>query len=178
MQSNDGFTVTDNLENDVINNNELNEEKLKQNCQSYDIITSPVWNVHPAGLPNKIMTNYDLYSLDHFKKDIDIIIDIIKEKHQEYYLPLLESLYSTTCIFANIAIMKREYFHEYCEFAFGVLFEAESRISIDEYDSYQQRIWGFVAERLINAYVIYAQKKYKNIKIKTAGMLYLTEKIH
>lgn len=176
LQSNDGFTVTDNLENDVINNNELNEEKLKQNCQSYDIITSPVWNVHPAGLPNKIMTNYDLYSLDHFKKDIDIIIDIIKEKHQEYYLPLLESLYSTTCFFANIAIMKREYFHEYCEFAFGVLFEAESRISIDEYDSYQQRIWGFVAERLINAYVIYAQKKYKNIKIKTAGMLYLTEK--
>ncbi|MBK0092098.1 DUF4422 domain-containing protein [Erwinia sp. S59] len=176
LQCNDGFTVTDSLDDEVLKKNELCEEQIKLHCQSYDIITSPVWNVHPAGLPNRIMTNYDLYNLDHFKKDIDIIVGIVKESYPDFYLPLLDSLYSTTCFFANIAIMKREYFHEYCDFAFGVLFEAESRISIDEYDSYQQRIWGFVAERLVNAYVIYAQKKYSSIRIRTAGMLYLTEK--
>jgi len=176
MESDDGFSVVDNLNADVVKANGLSAEAIITKCKNYDVITSPVWNVHPAGLPSRLLTNYQHYELDHYKKDLDIIIDIVKKNYPDFYLPLLDSLHSTSCFFANIAIMKKEYFHEYCDFAFGVLFEAESMVSLDSYDNYQKRIWGFLAERLINAYVIYAKKKYKDIKIKTAGLLYVTEK--
>jgi len=176
LNKNDGYKVIASLDKNTVNENALDKESIESLCENFDIITSPVWNVHPAGLPSKLMTNYQLYELDHYKSDLDIVVDIVKSRYPDFYLPLLDSLYSTTCFFANIAIMQKKYFHEYCDFAFGVLFEAEKKISLEGYDSYQKRIWGFLAERLINAYVIYAKQKYSNLKVKTAGMLYLTEK--
>jgi lipopolysaccharide biosynthesis glycosyltransferase len=175
FKSHHDYTVINKLDEDIVIEHKLDPESIKNICAEQDIITGPVWNVHPVGLPWKIMSNYEQYSLDHYKKDLDIVIEIVKEKYPKYYLALLESLYSTSCFFANVAIMKREYFHEYCTFLFGVLEEAELKIDISEYDSYQSRIWGFIAERMINAYVLYARRAYENIRVSTAGLMYLAE---
>lgn len=175
FKSHADYSVINRLDDSIVLEHKLDAESIKNLCANQDIITSPVWNVHPVGLPWKIMSNYEQYALDHYKKDLDVIVDIVKEKYPKYYLALLESMYSTSCFFANIAIMKREYYHEYCEFLFGVLGEAEKKIDISDYDSYQSRIWGFIAERLINAYVSYARREYKQIKITTAGLMYLAE---
>lgn len=175
FKSHGDYNVINKLDDDIITEHKLDSESIKNICAEQDIITGPVWNVHPVGLPWKIMSNYDQYSLDHYKKDLDIVVEIVKEKYPKYYLALLESLYSTSCFFANITIMKREYYHEYCEFLFGVLNEAEEKIDISSYDSYQSRIWGFIAERLVNAYVLYARREYHGIRVSTAGLMYLAE---
>jgi len=175
LKSHGDYNVINRLNDDIINEHKLDPESIRSICEGQDIITGPIWNVHPVGLPWKVMSNYDQYALDHYKKDLDLIVEIVKEKYPKYYLALLESMYSTSCFFANIAIMKREYYHEYCEFLFGVLEEAESKVDITSYDSYQSRIWGFIAERLVNAYVLFARREHKGIKISTAGLMYLAE---
>ncbi|ADP12973.1 hypothetical protein EJP617_32920 [Erwinia sp. Ejp617] len=170
------YNVIHSLDEKVISEHHLSARDITELCKDNDIITGPVWNVHPVGLPWKIMSNYDQYALDHHIKDLDTVVDIVREKYPQFYLPLLESLHSTSCFFANVAVMKKEYYFEYCEFLFGVLSEAEARTDISQYDSYQSRIWGFLAERLINAYVLYARRAYKNLRVRTAGLLYLAEK--
>lgn len=143
----------------------LTQEKFDRLLEKYDIITSPRWNVHPVDLPCNIMSNYEFYCRDHYKKDIDIVEDIIKDKFKEYYFPMLDVLTSKTCFFGNIFIMKKKYFFEFMEWLFAVLEEAEQKIDIRTYSVYQKRIFGFLAERLSNVYVNYAQRKY-NVAVK------------
>ena len=138
----------------------LTQKNLNRLLEKYDIITSPKWDVHPVDLPSNIMSNYEFYCRDHYKKDIDVVEDIIKNKFKEYYFPMLDVLTSKTCFFGNIFIMKKKYFFEFMEWLFAVLEEAEEKIDIKTYSVYQKRIFGFLAERLSNVYVNYAQRKY------------------
>lgn len=149
-----------------------NEKDIETLCYNYDIISSPVWNIHPIGLPNKLMTNYEFYNKEHFGKDLDLIIDIIKNKYPNIYPYALRSLYSKECFFANMLIMNKKYFNEYCNWVFDILFEAEKRIDISNYDSYQYRIWGFLAERLSNCFIEYVKARDENLRYTTLGMVF------
>ena len=172
----DGYEIFHNFDDHIINH-DLSEANIENECKNYDIITSPVWNIHPAGLPEHLMNGYELYCLDHYQKDLDIVIKIIKDDYPDFYLPFLETIYSRQTFFFNISIMKKYYFNEYCTFMFGVLEKAEEKIDISTYNNYQKRVLGFLAERLTNAYVMYARKKYKGIRIGTKGILALAESL-
>lgn len=147
-------------------------EKVEKICSQYDIITSPVWNIHPAGLPDNIINGRDFYAREHDVRALDIVTHIVKERHPECYLPLLQSLSETTCVWGNIAVMKSLYFHEYCTFLFDILEEAERRIDTSNYDSYQCRIFGFLAERLLNAWLTYARNIYPGLRIGSLPLVY------
>ncbi|EKS7429260.1 DUF4422 domain-containing protein [Enterobacter cloacae complex sp. I2] len=152
-------------------------EVVKETCARYDIITSPVWNIHPAGLPKKVMNARDFYGREHDARALDTVTAIVKERYPDYYLPLLQSLSESACTWGNIAVMKSLFFYEYCEFLFGVLEEAEKRIDISDYDAYQRRVFGFLAERLLNCYLVYAQGVYPGLKVGSLALAYgVTEK--
>jgi hypothetical protein len=120
-------------------------------------------------LPNKVVLYkgispinlYDQYNGSHYKKDIDLTLDIIREKYPQIGQNINEFLQETEMYYCNMFVMKRELFIEYCEFIFDVLFEAERRIDISGYDAYQKRIFGFLAERLIGLFVLYKQTEKK-----------------
>lgn len=167
-----GYEVFTDFSDDNIQQFGWTDEKIRNVCSQYDILTSPIWKIHPAGLPHMIQTNYDFYDKEHFIKDLDIVINLIKEKYPEIYPYALKSLYSTESFFANMMIMKKEYFNEYCEWIFDILFTAEQLIDISEYDSYQKRIWGFIAERLANCFLEYLKAKNTYLKHTSLGMAY------
>lgn len=145
---------------------------IEEVCSQYDILSSPVWGIHPVGLPHNLMTNYEFYDKEHFIKDLDIVIKLIKERSPELYPFALKSLYAKECFFANMLIMKKEYFHEYCTWLFDILFEAEKIIDISNYDSYQKRIWGFIAERLSNCFIEYLKARDEKLKYAPLGMVF------
>ena len=166
------YSIFNEFDLDTINRYGWTDEEINKLCSQYDIISSPVWAIHPVGLPHLVETAYDFYIKDHFKKDLDIVIDLIKEKSPEIYPFAMKSLYSKEAFFGNMLIMKSSYFHKYCEWLFEILFEAEKIIDISQYDTYQKRIWGFLAERLANCYVEYLKSSFQNLKYTHLGMVY------
>lgn len=143
-------------------------------CSKYDIITGPVWDIHPVGI-DKRMSSYDFYRREHVIHDLDVTINVIKEQFPDYYYVAMDSLTSEYCFFMNLVAMRKELFYKYCEFMFGVLEEVEKRISVEGRDSYQSRVFGFLAERLSNVFVNYIIKEHLEDRIKNSGMFFLAE---
>lgn len=53
----------------------------------------------------------------------------------------------------NMFITSRSLLNEYCEWLFRILFELEKLVDLQEYGAYNRRIYGFLAERMINIWV-------------------------
>lgn len=174
FENNQEYRVVTQLdEGDIVQN--LSPANIKQMCKFADIITGPIWGIHPVGLEHKRMSSYEFYAKEHVKEDMDITLQVIKEKFPEYYYASLDETSSSECFFMNLMVLKRELFFEYCEFLFGVLTEVEKRIDISDRDSYQKRVFGFIAERLSNMFVIYCQQRDSKIKIKHTGIYFLAD---
>ena len=53
----------------------------------------------------------------------------------------------------NMFVMRRDYFDAWCAWLFPVLFAVERRLDITGYDPYNARVFGFVAERLLDVWI-------------------------
>ncbi len=114
---------------------------------------------------------YDHYENDHNIRDLDYCIDYIN-KNYEHISPFVGALDDTDGYFCNMFIMKKDIFNEYCEFIFDVLENFEKNNDISNYDQYQYRVSGFLAERLTNVFIQYLQSQDK-YKIKEQQTLFI-----
>ena len=106
------------------------------------------------------------YSHEHFEKDIDVIRDIIQERQPDY-LEAFDALMAQRAFrLYNMVITTKKIYDEYSAFLFDVLFEAEKRIDISDYDPYQQRIFGFIGERLLNVFFL----KHSEYRVKNGSV--------
>lgn len=102
------------------------------------------------------------YSVAHVSDDIRSLGEIIKRSKPDYYLTFLKVFYcSNKLSHFNMFIWSYNEFDKYCTWLFEILFEAEKVINISNYNQVQSRIWGYMAERLLNVYV-----KKNKMKIK------------
>lgn len=95
------------------------------------------------------------YSLHHRSEDILKIRKILTDNFDIKYTHSFDKL-----IFRgnqlrpfNMFIMQWSEFNNYCMWLFQILSELEKVVDLSSYDQYQRRIFGFVAERLLNVYV-------------------------
>ena len=51
-------------------------------------------------------------------------------------------------------VMKREVLDAYCTWLFDILFELERRLDISSYSTNDARVFGFVAERLLDVWLV------------------------
>ena len=54
----------------------------------------------------------------------------------------------------NMIFCKRELFDAYCEWLFSILFDLEKQVDLTNLNTYQQRLYGFLSERLLNVWVL------------------------
>jgi hypothetical protein len=108
-------------------------------------------------LPTKrnywIETNYGQYIHAHHKEDLDTTREILAERCPEYLPAYDKSMKKTTGHRFNMFIMKKELADRYCEWLFDVLFELEKRLDISSYSKNDQRVFGFVSERLLDVWL-------------------------
>ncbi|MBO9445971.1 DUF4422 domain-containing protein [Ruegeria sp. R14_0] len=133
-----------------------NDQLIRDEMSKTDILTPPTYSIYPVGLPDCIMTNYNMYARDHFIRDLDACIDASRNADQQVFPYLLQTLKDTKTRFGNIFVMKRDLFFEYTDWMFGILEETERKLDTARYDPYQARVIGFLAERLTEAYFRYA----------------------
>ena len=119
-------------------------------------------------LPKKrnylIETNYKQYIHAHHAIDLDETRRIIEEKYPEYLAAYDASMKRTKGHRFNMFIMKKDLADRYCTWLFDILFELEKRLDISEYSENDQRVFGFVAERLLDVWLDANEIKYKDIR--------------
>lgn len=112
--------------------------------------------------PYKIATQYSIF---HIVNDLNILRDVIRELTPDY-LPAFEHLVYCDNAYSqyNMFITSWKYFDAYSEWLFKILFEVEKRVKISSYVD-QARVFGYMAERLINVYVQKNSLKVKYIPV-------------
>ena len=133
----------------------------------------------------KIMKNYDIimpkktlfknnileeYSIGHYKDDMLKVGEIIKKDCPKYIDAFNEVMQGKYTYLLNMFIGKKYILDGYCEWLFNILFKLEKLIDITDRSAYQQRVFGFLSERLFTVYLC----AHKEIKVyeATCQMIY------
>lgn len=128
-----------------------------------------------------IETNYSQYAHAHHAEDLDKTREIIAARHPEYIDAFDKRMKMRSGHRFNMFIMKRDVLDSYCSWLFDILFELEKQLDISDYSQKDKRVFGYVAERLLDVWldhnkITYIETKYKMIEkeyllLKGAGLL-------
>jgi hypothetical protein len=88
-----------------------------------------------------------------YKKDFDIMEQVILEKYPEYNNSVSEVFNGNKIHHFNMFVLKRDKFDDYMKWLFNILFECENRIDTSKYSQTESRVLGFLAERLFTLYI-------------------------
>lgn len=78
----------------------------------------------------------------------------MKRKYPEYAV-CFENLEKRKSGYAyNMFIASKTIIDSYCEWLFDVLFELDRIVDLSQYNDYNQRMWGFLSERLFNVWIM------------------------
>ena len=97
---------------------------------------------------------YVQYCLKHISDDLRILEKVVKETGEMYDRAFRKVVYESHKFSPfNMFIMRWDEFECYCDWLFQVLKSVEERIDISCYNMVQKRVYGYMAERLLNVYV-------------------------
>lgn len=138
--------------------------------EGYDII-----------LPKKLVKTrslYSHYSLSHLPEDFDLLQQTVLQLYPEYEASFQKIMFDTNSFSPfNMFVAGKALTDAYCFWLFSILENVEKQITIST-NPYQERVLGFMSERLLNVYVHHHQLKVKYLpvhfvanKIKTKSAL-------
>lgn len=133
-------------------------ELLADLTQEYDIIAVKKRNYY-------IESVYEHYKNAHFIKDLDLVREIIEQEFPDYLPSFKKVMLGKKLHLFNMFIMSKKNFEQYCDWLFRILFKLEEKIDISNYDKYQRRVFGFLAERLFNVWLIKQELIIKERKV-------------
>ena len=109
---------------------------------------------------NNVGSLYNEYCICHNSEDLRILEAVINEKSEQKYIDAFNKVMHLTHkpLCYNMFLMNWKDFQKYCAWLFGILEEVERRIDISNYSPVQQRVFGYMAERLFNVWIA-AEKK-------------------
>ena len=103
-----------------------------------------------------------------FAKDLDKVRDIIKNKYDIKYVESFDEVMRGNLMSQfNMMITTKKLYNQYCKWLFDILFELEKEIDLKDYNDYQRRIYGFLAERLLNIWLV----ANSNLRIKNLAVI-------
>lgn len=148
-----------------LNNMGYDEEHIGRIFSDYDIIVP---------IPEKIYISvYEQYitSEYHKKKDIDLMINIVKKKYPHMIKAVDRYIYGDSAYYGNMYIMRWKLFDEYMQWLFSVLEEFDRFKDTTGYTKQELRVNGYLAERLFGVYLAYLTES-KHIRVFYAQRVY------
>lgn len=137
----------------------LGYAEFRQLIRQYDVIITRGENMYVSVREHYANAPF------HRRKDLELAERIVGESSPEM-LPALESYFSgSACYFGNIYIMHREIFHDYCAWLFPILEEFDQRADVSKHSVQEQRVDGYLAERLLGVYVTFRRSELKLLEL-------------
>ncbi len=111
------------------------------------------------------------YSYSHYSEDYLLLKKIIEESFPAYSSAFCDVMEKDNKFSpCNMFVTSWAIFNDYCEWLFLVLGEVEKKVNLNSYSVFQSRIFGYMAERLLNVYV------YKNkLRVKRIPVLFVVD---
>lgn len=145
--------------------NALSLSEVESYLEDYDVILPEKMNTTFAKIPCSNKRQFINILGKEGKESWDACEKVLLEKYPEYEKSFRKMEKSSSIYFYNMCIMKKENFDAYHEWLFDILFEVENRIDVTSYKKYNQRMYGFLSERLLNLWVIHHQLKAKELPL-------------
>ncbi len=130
----------------------LNQEEIEELAQNYPIIIPNSRCVREKNV-------YEHYGNRHNAKDLDLCREVIAEKYPAYISAFDYAMDTILISMANMWITRKKIYDRYCQWLFDILFEVERRLDMTGYDAYQQRVMGFLSERLFRVWLFMQPEK-------------------
>ena len=146
------FALDSSFEGNLLYNTRIPQMK------NYDALLIQKLKNHDIILARQDSFNYShlaaQYIDAHYLEDYLCIKTIVHDIYPEYDQSFLHIFRENNKMSLYCLFMARyELFEQYFEWLFPLLFEAEKRIDVSGYNTYQKRVLAFLAERLLNVYV-------------------------
>ncbi|WP_198586184.1 DUF4422 domain-containing protein [Roseovarius salinarum] len=118
------------------------------------------------------MSVRDNYAKRHQPQDLDIAREVIARDHPEMLKDFDAVVEGRALLLGNMFLMRRDLFDRYCAWLFDILGKVEAAdVERDNYNPYQCRYLGFVAERLLTVFVRRVQREETGLKVRRANIV-------
>lgn len=97
----------------------------------------------------------------HHQSDYTKLRDEISLQHPAYLADFDHVMGGTKISLYNMFVCKKSLIDEYFAWLFPILFALEKKIPYQDYDAYQKRVFGFMAERLFNVWLHHQRDRLK-----------------
>lgn len=140
----------------------LSEQQTEKLLNQYDIILPQKRNYY-------IETNESHYLHAHEHEPFNVMRQVIQQEYPEYEDAFETVMKRTWAHMFNMFIMKKQPLNKYLTWLFAVLHKVEERIDISSYSPYEQRVYGFLSELLLDVWLI-KHPQYKTHDVKYVFM--------
>lgn len=145
----------------IYDNHILNKSDVNKILNKYDIIL-------PLRDPY-IFSGYTadrFFGLAHDPLIWTLCRDSIYKLHPEYVNDFDWFSKQTTGYCFNMFVAQADLVKKYSDWLFSILFNLENEVDLSNYDSYNQRMFGFLSERLFNVWIHHQNLKIKECPVK------------
>ena len=161
-----GSVIADKIDAEASRIYGLEENIMRDLIERYDIILPESRNV--SKFPRKYTSIRDHWNQapDLHAKDFELMLQIIRRFCPEYYESAKDYVEGSTGYFCSMHIMKREFFFDYCQWLYPLMFQLEKELDIEFYSTEGRRTVGHLGERLLGIYIHHLKKKHPDVRIK------------
>lgn len=131
--------------------------KINYLLQKFDLIVPESQHLRPDA--------YHDYGREHTQEDLDFVLTMAEIKDSappgSYKNALINMKSNRMC---NVFITRKYLLDRYCAWLFPILLDAYKEIDMTGRNSYQQRVFGFLSERLFNVW-LFKEKQLKSTSL-------------
>lgn len=157
---------------------------IKHGRKLEDVLTkSEVENLlskYSVILPRKrnyyIETNYSHYIHAHHAEALNMVEKIITEQFQDYANSFEVVMNRHGAHMFNMFIMNKKSFDSYCTWVFSVLSILEDHLDITRYSRQEKRVFGYIAELLMDVWVEKNKIVFKEVSWRQIGKRHFFKK--
>ncbi|GGI14191.1 hypothetical protein GCM10007377_09700 [Galliscardovia ingluviei] len=173
-QENDYGEILDTyITDETIKRYGLDDEHVLSNVAGWDVITTPYNDVRKMDGFSSLKDHWN--ADDHLQlHDLRHMYDILVNAYPDYQPDADAVLNGTKAAFCNMFIMRKEIFHDYCQWLFPLLDAFDQTADMSTADVQRLRTVGHLSERLLNIYLAHQQRIGKQWRIKQLQCVHFT----
>ncbi len=139
----------------------INSPKIEKLLQNYDFIATKLYKTQNT-VKEHLLINV-------FPHDYDLLEETIKEVCPDYLDSFNTIMNGHESHLLNMFISKKEEWDKYYTWLFNIFDKLEPKVNMDGYTVQQQRLYGFLSERLFSVYALKNNKKIYSLPTHIVG---------